>query len=240
MEKSTEVKMKIRITWLFALVAVLALVPGASADKDEIEVDPEHAKFGTIFYIDDPNSRNAASFTSEAPLESIVGTTSEVLGYVAFDPADPTKGGKGVVAVPVASINTGIPLRDEHLRSAGWLDAEKHPHIRFDIDSAKEVTKASSKGGADTYELTLVGTLHLHGKQKKMDIPARISYLKESEKTKSFAPGDLLRGTATFTIHLADFGITGPKGMDIIGSKVGETPAVQVHFTASSKKRGGK
>jgi polyisoprenoid-binding protein YceI len=223
---------------MIALVAVAALMPAASADKDKIKVSPEHAKFGTIFYIDDPNSRNAASFTSEAPLESIVGTTSEVLGYVAFDPADPTKGGKGVVAVPVASINTGIPLRDEHMRSPGWLDAKKYPHIRFNIESAKEVKQVSSKGGADTYTLTLVGTLHLHGKEKGMEIPARISYLKESEKTKAFAPGDLLRGTATFDINLADFGITGPAGMEIIGSKVGETPSIQVHFTASSKERG--
>jgi polyisoprenoid-binding protein YceI len=229
--------MNTRITWTVVAIAAISLAGVADADKGKIKVSPEHAKFGTIFYLDDPNSRNAASFTSEAPLESIVGTSSQVVGYVAFDPADPTKGGKGVVAVPVASINTGIPLRDEHMRSPGWLDAEKHPHIRFDIESAKEVKKIASKGGADTYDLVLVGTLHLHGKKKGMEIPARISYLKESEKTKAFAPGDLLRGTATFDIHLADFGITGPAGMNIIGSKVGETPSIQVHFTASSKER---
>jgi polyisoprenoid-binding protein YceI len=209
---------------------MVALVPVATADK-------QSAKSGTTFYIDDPAGRNTASFTSEAPLESIVGTSNQVSGHVTFDPADPTKGGKGVVKVPVASINTGIPLRDEHLRSPGWLDAEKHPHIRFEITSARDVKKVSSKGGADTYDLTLVGTFHLHGKQKGMEIPARISYLKESEKTKAFAPGDLLRGTASFEISLADFGVTGPKGMEIIGSKVSDSPSVQVHFTASSTKR---
>jgi polyisoprenoid-binding protein YceI len=227
-----------RVSLIFSALAIVALFPAARAIDEGTIVSPEHAAFGTIFYIDDPAGRNSASFTSEAPLESIVGTTNQVFGYVAFDPDNPTRGGKGVVKVPVASINTGIPLRDEHLRSAGWLDAEKHPHIEFEIHSAKEVKKVNARGGAETYDLTLVGTFHLHGQSKGMEIPARISYLKESEKTKAFAPGDLLRGTATFEVSLADFGVTGPKGMEIIGSKVGESPSVQVHFTASSKKRG--
>ena len=207
---------------------------GAEAKK-MVAVNPCHAKMGTIFYVSDRIGRDSVSFTSEAFLESFVGTTTQIKGYVVFDPNDPTKGGKGVFEVPVKSIDTGIPLRDEHLRSGAWLGAEKNPTMKYEISGAKDVKEISNKGGARTFELTLVGTFHLHGKSKALDIPAKISYMKESPKTMQYAPGDLLAARANFSINLKDFGITGPPGMDLIGSKVAASPSIQIRFTASTK-----
>ena len=56
-------------------------------------VNPCHAKFGTVFYIADAMGRNTITFTSQAPLEDIVGTTNEITGYVVFDPKNPSNGG---------------------------------------------------------------------------------------------------------------------------------------------------
>ena len=205
------------------------------ASGKAVAVNPCHAKLGTVFHVTDPMNRNSVTFTSEAPLEDIVGTSSQVSGYIVFDPTSPKRGGRGVLSVPVASINTGIPLRDEHLQGPAWLDTAKYPNITFHIDDSKNVKAVSKTSTFQTYDLTLVGRFSLHGRDKEIEVPARITYMEESAKTLQKMPGNLLAGRATFTLRLADFGISGPPGMDIIGSKVGEAATVVVRFVASSQ-----
>lgn len=194
---------------------------------------------GTAFTVDDPTGRNTVTFKSVAPLEDIVGTSNKVSGTLNFDPAKPEAGGSGMLSVPVASLDTGIPLRDEHLASAGWLDAAGSPNITFTIKEVKDVTPVKVTDGAKTYDVTAVGDFSLKGKTRRMSVPARITWLKESEATKARQPGDLLAARATFDLVLADFGITGPAGMDIIGSKVGESVTVEFSVVASSASASG-
>ena len=215
-------------------------------DDGLVAVNPCHAKAGTVFHVGDAKGRDSISFTSDAILESFVGTTTKISGYIVFDPSDPSKGGKGMFMVPVKTFQTGIPLRDRHLGSEAWLDAAKNPYIKYEISGAGDVKEDSSKGGAKTYDLILLGTFTLHGKSKTLDVPARISYMKEGPKTQAYAAGDLLAARANFSIDLADFGITGPPGMDLVGPKVAANVSVQVRFTATTTKpgaasrRGGK
>ena len=54
----------------------------------------------------------------------------------------------------VASINTAIEMRDNHLKSADFFDAEKFPKLTFKSTSLKPA-------GKDRYKLT--GDLTLHG-----------------------------------------------------------------------------
>jgi len=197
-------------------------------------VNPCFAKMGTVFYVDDPMARNTVTFTSEAPLEDIVGTTAQIKGYLVFDPAKPDKGGRGELMVPVKSLNTGIPLRDEHLQSGGWLNADTHPHIKLTITDVSGVKGVKSSSGSQSYDVKLTGELSLAGKSKNISIPGRISYLQESDMTRSRQPGNLLAARASFEIRLADFGVTGPPGMDVIGSKVGETITVDVSVVGTS------
>ncbi len=197
-------------------------------------INPCHAKFGVVFYIADPMARNTISFTSRAPLEDIIGTTHQIAGYVVFDPKNPTKGGRGHFNVSTASLMTGIPLRDQHLRGKEWLDAEQYPVISLRIESVKGVKVVKETPSYKTYELNLVGSFSLHGKTKRIEIPARMTYLPESEQTRQKMPGDLLAGRAGFDVSLKEFGITGVEG--VVGSKVGETINVEVSFMASNKK----
>ena len=201
-----------------------------------VPVNPCHAKVGTVFYIADPKGTNVATFTSEAPLEDTVGHTNQVGGYIVFDPSNPKRSGRGVVTVPVASLKTGIPLRDQHMRSAAWLDAAAHPNMTFHIDETKDWKEIKKTSEFQTYDVTLVGRFELHGKSKRLEAPARFTYLQESAMTKTKAPGDLVHGKAKFTIRLSDFGVTGPAGMNIIGTKVSDTPSIEIRFVASSSK----
>ena len=193
---------------------------------------------GTVFHVNDPMSRNTVTFTSEAPLEDIIGTTNQITGYVVFNPENPTKGGHGKLIVPVGSLKTGIPLRDEHLLSGDWLAAKEYPDIVFDIEKVTDVKVVKKTKEFATYELHLSGPLTLHGKTRTVQVPAVITYMAESDKTRQKMEGDLLAGRASFEVGLKDFGVTGFDG--VVGSKVSESIQIDVRFVATNKGAGAE
>jgi len=206
------------------LIAV-ALISGAA---------PLAAQELQKFLVDDPAGRNTITFESEAPLEDIVGTTNQVTGYVTFNPDNPEQNGKAEFTVPVSSINTGIPLRDEHMRSAGWLNAESYPNIKLVIDTVESAELVKETEASRTYDLVLSGEFSLHGFTRPVEMEARVTYLPESERTRTRLPGNLLAIRTEFDVTLADFGITGPAGMEVIGAKVSETVEIEVSLFAST------
>lgn len=217
--------MGMRLVSLFVVVAVLSVASLAVAQKNPCN---PCAKEGTVFNVNDPKNRNAVTMTSEAPLEDIVGTSNKITGYIIFDPSDPDKGGEAKLSVPVASINTGIPLRDEHLQGAAWLDAGAHPDITLEVTRVKSIEKVKTDETSATFNMKVAGYLSIKGIRKPIEFEARVTYLRETERTKSKMPGDLLAARATFDVTLADYDITGPRGAGLIGSKVGETVQVAV------------
>lgn len=217
-----------------ALLAFALAKPAlAQTAPAPIAIDPSHAAHGTVFYVADPMGRNAVTFKSEAPLEDIIGTSNELTGYVVFDPAQPSKGARGQLTVPAASLRTGIPERDEHLRGNDWLDAAAQPDIRFVIDNINDVRVVKAAGGARTYDLKLAGSLSIHGRTHRIEVPARVTYLSETEQTRMRLPGNLIAGRTSFDVALEDFGVRGMRGA--VGPKVSETIKVDVSFFASDK-----
>ncbi len=204
-----------------------------------VPVNPCHAKHGTVFYVADPQGRNQVTFTSEAPLEDIVGTTNQIVGYLVFDPDKPKNGVRGFFKVPVKALDSGIPLRNEHLQSDMWLNAESFPDITFTVESARSIWKQKSSEAYQTYKMKLIGPFTIHGFTREVEVPARLTFLRESDKTRMKLPGNLLGVRAEFEVVLADFGVNGPAGMDLIGSRVGETVTLQVSVFASDKKPTG-
>lgn len=214
----------------FLGLTLMAVTPRASIAEDG------HAEegFGSAFYVNDPMGRNAVTFKSMAPLEDMVGTTGQISGHIMFDPHHPEKGGNGEFKVPVASLNTGIPLRDEHLRSSGWLDSEQYPMIILKISELRDVKPVKVSDEAQTYDVVASGEFTLHGQTRMVEFPGRLTYLKESEATAKRLSGHILAARSNFTITLADYGITGPEGMGIVGSKIGETIDIEVSIMGST------
>jgi polyisoprenoid-binding protein YceI len=196
--------------------------------------NPDKMK-GSKFVIS--GAKNTASFTSEAPLEQIVGISSELSGYIMFNPCNPKAGGSGKLSIPVSSLKTGIPMRDKHLISADWLDASNHPNITFEVKKLKNLKEVSKKKGSMTYEATVVGDFSLHGKTKSMEVSARFTFLEESGMTKMQAPGggNLLVGRVSFDVALKDFDVPSKQYRKIIGAKVGESVTVAVSFYGLDK-----
>ena len=146
----------------------------------------------------------------------------------------PDKGAHGELTVPVKSLDTGIPLRNEHLAGVDWLNAGKNPTITFKITEIQNVKIVKSTFDARTYDVVAGGDFRLNGVTRRLRVPARLTYLKESNATKQRMPGNLLAVRTSFELSLADFGIKSPKGNALIGSRVGETVKVEATIVASS------
>ena len=217
--------------FLFLGFAILMLMAGSLMAQDQMMKKED----GMKFIVNDPGKRDNVTFKSYAPLEDIIGYSNEISGYLVFDPFNPKKGGYGELNVPVSSLDTGIPVRNEHLQSAGWMNAEKHPNITLKINSVKDIKEIKSTNETASYDLTVAGDFTINGMTNKVEFPGRITYLKETDATKTKMPGDLLAARASFSIPLKDYGITGPEGMNLIGSKIGENIEIEVSLMGSTK-----
>lgn len=178
---------------------------------------------------------NSATFKSAAPLEDFVGASSALSGYLDFNLEAPQVGAGGSIVLPVASLETGIPLRDEHLRSADWLNAKKHPEISFTITQISELTEVSVKDGATTYSVTLDGDFTLAGVTQPLQVTGTFVHLPESPNSAALGPGNLLVARADFSVSLRDFNVPVAKFRKLLGSKVSENVEVSVSFVASDK-----
>jgi polyisoprenoid-binding protein YceI len=58
------------------------------------------------------------------------GLFKQVSGTIHYDEADPTRSSVEVT-IPTATIDTGVEARDNHLRSADFLDAATYPALTF-------------------------------------------------------------------------------------------------------------
>lgn len=200
--------------WITGVVAAAAMAAsglGAAPRTEKgmtLQVPAEHASMGKVYYVL-PGKDGQITFTSDAPLEHIKGTSSRVIGY-AVAPTDAAQAGAllaGEFVLPVGSLNTGIPMRDEHLRSDRWMGAESHPDIVFTLKEVRDAKVAKQDAGFTTWQVTLVGDMTIRGVSKSMSVPARITSMPESEKTKARAPGDLLALRCEYAVKLSDFGI---------------------------------
>jgi len=186
------------------------------------------------FSVDSKDARNQAQFTSDAPFEKIVGLSSGIDATIMIKKDDITKMPKGMVKVSIANIKTGIELRDEHLRSKDWLDAEEYPYAEFHL---KEIKNPSSKQLIDGQKVkaTLSGTFSVHGVSKDIEVPAELTYFKESEQTKTKTEGNLLVVNTEFSIKLSDYGVKIPS---MVVGKVNEEVKITVNFVASDANAG--
>lgn len=177
------------------------------------------------FNFEDKYGRNQISFFSTTPLEDITGISNAVKGKVTFNVAD-VKSLKGSITIPVASIKTGIDLRDEHLRSDNWLDAENFPEITFVIKKVGDIKVAAD----NKIEAKVTGDFTAHGVTKEVVANVTMTYLDESEQTKQRAPGDLLGVQATFNIVLSDYDVENM----VVGQKVSENIELSINIVGSS------
>lgn len=175
------------------------------------------------------------TFTSDAPLQDIVGKSNAVVGWAIAGPADaPAALAAGRWLLPIASLATGIPLRDEHLAGDHWLDAAKHPCIEFNLEKVESIEQIKSGSDFSTWSCTLNGTLSMHGTTRPLKVEkAKVSLLKASERTASIAPGDLMFIQCSYEVRLSDFGIANADVPDKVADTIKLEQMLRLSTTAA-------
>jgi polyisoprenoid-binding protein YceI len=106
----------------------------------------------------DPAHSTAQFVVRHMMITNVRGGFNSVQGSVVYDPQNPSQTSIEAV-IDVNTINTADPARDTHLKSADFLDAEKHPTITF------KSKKVDSSGEG---ELKVIGDLTIHGVTKEV------------------------------------------------------------------------
>jgi polyisoprenoid-binding protein YceI len=126
-------------------------------------------------------------------LSKVRGRFDSFRGVIEGDPSDISTV-KGNVEIDTASVNTGNPDRDAHLRSADFFDVEKYPTMRFVSKSVSE----SEDGG-----YTVVGDLTIKDVTREVEV----GYEHAGEGVDPWG-NRKLGGTLTATIKRSDWGLT--------------------------------
>ena len=207
-------------TIIKTVIVLLAAVSMSFAQGFKVKASGEQT-----FNFED--KRNQVKFFSTTPLEDITGISNAVKGKVTLNVGD-IKNMKGSISIPVSSIKTAIDLRDEHLRSENWMDAENYPEISFVIKSVGDVKVAAD----NKLEVKVTGDFTAHGVTKEVVADVSLTYLDASEQTKQYAPGDLLGVQAKFNITLSDFEVENM----VVGQKVSESIEITATLRGSNAK----
>jgi polyisoprenoid-binding protein YceI len=116
-------------------------------------------------------------------------------------------------SIPAATVNTGDPQRDGHLKTAEFFDAEKYPTLNF------KSTKVVRKGEAE-YEVT--GDLTIHGVTK----PVTFAVEGPSAPNKDPWGNTRIGLSATTKINRKDFGLAWNAALETGGFLVGDEVSI--------------
>jgi len=98
-------------------------------------------------------AHTVVSFTARHMMITRVrGIFPGVAGAITFDEADPASS-HVEVSIPTATVDTGAEKRDQHLRSADFLDSAVHPEMTF----RSTAIAPAAEGWAITGDLTIRG-----------------------------------------------------------------------------------
>jgi polyisoprenoid-binding protein YceI len=129
-------------------------------------------------------------FLSKASLNEFTGKSSNLNGLVDFD--------KNLLDfyVDLNTIDTGIGLRDRHMRE-NYLETKEFPYAEFtgEIAPKIDIVKGQSK------KVTAIGNFKIHGVEKEIEVTGKLYAISDTD----------LQLEAEFTIMLSDFNIEIPK-----------------------------
>lgn len=193
-----------------ALALAASLAVAANVDARPFKVAP------------DAHSETMASFISKAAIVKMTGRTTKVDGDGEINVDKPSLNPKGTVTVDVSSFDTGIGLRNEHMR--GMIEADKYPTATFKL----KALKAPKLVAQQPVDGTVTGEFTFHGVTRTLSAPVTLVYLPEQDK--NYRPGDWVSVSTAFKFKLSDHGIQLPAPM--LGMKVADELTVELEGMA--------
>ncbi len=128
----------------------------------------------TNFLVKTTGAKQTVQFVSDAPLEKIVGKASDVSGKISVDLANLASGASGSIRVNLKSLDTGLSLRNQHMRE-NHLHTNEFPDAVFTITSIISAEPANISAGG-TANTLVRGQLELHGVKKQYEMLGQIAY----------------------------------------------------------------
>jgi polyisoprenoid-binding protein YceI len=117
------------------------------------------------------------------------------------------------VTIDAASVNTGNGQRDDHVRSADFLDVANHPHLTFESKSVRV-------NGEEAFQLE--GDLTVRGVTRPVTLDLEINGFGEDYQGRK-----VIGFSATTEINRSDFEVTGGQAGMILSEKVKITLEVE-------------
>ena len=189
-----------------------------------------------LYHVNDEVGRNVVMIESRAPLETMVTTTSAVTASLAGDPTDIFKTGRARFEVDLSKLDTGIDMRNTHMRGEGWLNTEKFPKAVFTLNRLSQIDRSRNNALADNQNRTVMaeGTLAFHGQTKPLSARVELMPIPASDATKARLAGDIMHIRTQFPLKLSDFGINVPEGAKL---KIADVQQVTVDLFASTESK---
>src|SRR5262245_31457000 len=172
----------------------------ATRTFDKIEI-PTPGTFGI-----DPTHTTVGATARHLMVSKVRGRFTQVSGTieVAENPLDSSV----AVAISTASIDTGVADRDNHLRSADFLDVEQYPELTF------RSTRVVKQGGSD---LVLAGDLTIRGVTREVELDVEYHGVATSPWGQQ-----VIGFSASTEIDREDFGMTWNAALETGGVVVGK------------------
>ena len=166
----------------------------------------------------DQGASRVARFGSRTQLDAFEGVTEKIDGYVLLrgGPLSTTAGDDDAemyFEVDLASLTTGIGLRDRHMRD-DYLEVKKYPYASF----KGKITHTEVAEGGDA-KVTAAGTFSVHGVSMEREIVCDVT-----------SAGSGYRAECVFPVLLSDHHIDIPKVMFL---KLSNEIQLDVQFTVS-------
>ena len=157
-----------------------------------------------------------ATFKTDAPLETIVGTTAgpAVTGTLTVDPQKPAAG-QGTVKVDLTTLTSGVAKRDADMQEPRYLDTANEAN-RFAVFEIKSVDIAGPLEAGKETPARVTGILTIKQKPVEVVADARVTYIRltpeqvEAQKRFGFST-DNLKVRAKFGTLFSNHGITIPQ-----------------------------
>jgi len=174
----------------------------------------------------DPDHTSVQFAVSHMKTSTVRGRFNQTSGSVKWDGRDFSSASVEIVT-NVESIDTGVPKRDAHLRTADFLMLEKHPTITF---------KSVKIEPAGSGRLRMTGNLTIRGVTR----PVVLDVTGPSEPVKG-PDGEVRVGaSATATIDRRDFGLRWNRVLEAGGLLVGFQVAITIDIEIVNRGGGGK
>jgi polyisoprenoid-binding protein YceI len=186
-------------------------------------VQEQVSRTGTSTWQIDPSHTLVEFSAKHMMITTVKGRFSGVTGNIVVDERNPDRS-TVEAEIDASTLDTRTEQRDQHLRSADFLDVEKHPTITF----KSQRVSGSSKNPGDEFKVS--GDLTIRGTAREVTLD--VVY----EGTgKDPWGGERVSFSATGKIDRRDFGLTWNQALETGGLLVGNDIKISIEVQAVKK-----